>query len=188
MRRKLGILCMTVGILLMATVATAILREQWQEMQTEQASARALEQVQAEILDDSSEANAAAEKKTPYMGYVSIPALDLYLPVMADWSEANLNTAPSRYAGSIAENNLVIAGHNYRRQFRKLLWIEEGTDVLFTDMNGTTYAYTVAYTESLGPRQIDMMTESSDSWELTMFTCTVGGSRRWAVRCVYADK
>ncbi len=188
MRRKLGILCMTAGVLLMAAMAAVVLREQWQETQTEKASAHALEQVQAELLDASSEPDADAAEETPYMGYVSIPALDLNLPVMADWDEANLNTAPSRYAGSIAENDLVIAGHNYRRQFRKLLWIEEGTKVLFTDMNGNTYVYTVAYAESLGPRQVDMMTRASDSWDLTLFTCTVGGSRRWAVRCVYADK
>ena len=184
MRRKLGILCMTAGVLLMAAVAAVVLREQWQEMQTEKASAQALEQVQTEMADGSSD----TANETPYMGYLSIPALDLYLPVMAEWNEANLNTAPNRYAGSIAENNLVIAGHNYRRQFRKLLWIEEKTKVLFTDMNGNTYVYTVAYAESLGPRQVDMMTEASDSWDLTLFTCTVGGSRRWAVRCVYADK
>ena len=39
----------------------------------------------------------------------------------------------------------------------------------------------------LEPTQIEKMTtktEDSDAWDLTLFTCTTGGSARCAVRCV----
>lgn len=41
--------------------------------------------------------------------------------------------------------------------------------------------------ENLQPTQIEEMTEKteeSDEWDLTLFTCTTGGSARCAVRCV----
>ena len=43
------------------------------------------------------------------------------------------------------------------------------------------------HVENLQPTQIEEMTEKteeSDEWDLTLFTCTTGGSARCAVRCV----
>ena len=68
-----------------------------------------------------------------YIGWISIPSISLELPVMAQWSEEGLKTAPGRYAGSPSEDNLVIAGHNYRRHFSPIKWLEPGTEVCFTD-------------------------------------------------------
>ena len=47
-----------------------------------------------------------------YVGYLSIPALGLELPVMADWSYKRLRTAPCRYSGSTKTDDLVILAHN----------------------------------------------------------------------------
>lgn len=52
-----------------------------------------------------------------YIGYISIPALGMELPVMSDWSYPQLNISPCRYAGSTKTDDLVIAGHNYTRHF-----------------------------------------------------------------------
>ena len=36
-----------------------------------------------------------------YVGYVSLPTLDLELPVMSEWSYPNMKIAPCRYWGSV---------------------------------------------------------------------------------------
>ena len=65
--------------------------------------------------------------------------------------------------------------------------LTEGAQVYFTDMDGMRWTYEVSYVENLQPTQIEEMTEKteeSDEWDLTLFTCTTGGSARCAVRCV----
>ncbi len=52
-----------------------------------------------------------------YIGVLTIPSLDLSLPVMEDWDDEKLKISPCRYAGSLYQKNLVIAGHNYQRHF-----------------------------------------------------------------------
>ncbi len=36
-----------------------------------------------------------------YLGYISIPAIGIELPVLSEWSYANLKIAPCRYEGKI---------------------------------------------------------------------------------------
>jgi sortase A len=64
-----------------------------------------------------------------YIGYLSIPALDLELPVMSSWDEERLKIAPCRHFGSTWNDNLVIAGHNYKRHFGFLSKLERGDGV-----------------------------------------------------------
>lgn len=116
-----------------------------------------------------------------YLGYVSMPVLNLELPVYAEWDDARLQSAPCRYAGSIAGGALVIGAHNYDRHFGGISKLAEGDVVLLTDGNGTTHRYTVAESEILPPDAVDEM--KSDEWELTLFTCTYGGQNRVTVRC-----
>ena len=55
------------------------------------------------------------------------------------------------------------------------------TDVTITDVDGHIFAYEVISLESLMPTAVEEM-ESGD-WDLTLFTCTVGGRTRVVVRC-----
>ena len=48
----------------------------------------------------------------PYIGIIYIPELNLTLPVMENWSDAGLKTAPCRYQGNVYTDDLIIAGHN----------------------------------------------------------------------------
>ena len=125
-----------------------------------------------------------------YIGWISIPSISLELPVMAQWSEEGLKTAPGRYAGSLAEDNLVIAGHNYRRHFSPIKWLDPGTEVLFTDAEERVRYYEIEETEELLPDQVDAMITKTekDTWNLTLFTCTTSGQARCAVRCRRIDK
>ncbi len=116
-----------------------------------------------------------------YIGTLRIPALELNLPIISRWSYANLRFAPCRYAGSAYLDNLVIAGHNYQGHFGALKDLEQGDAVSFTDMDGNTFYYEVAALETLAPTDIEGMV--SGAYDLTLFTCTVGGASRVTVRC-----
>ena len=48
-----------------------------------------------------------------YIGVLTIPAIDLQLPVITSWSYELLQLAPCRFFGSAYTDDLIIAGHNY---------------------------------------------------------------------------
>ena len=120
-----------------------------------------------------------------YIGVLDIPALELSLPIISEWSYDALQIAPCRYSGSAYLDNLVIAGHNYRSHFASLPQLQPGDTVTFTDMDGNVFSYEVSSLETLSPYAISDMT--SGDWDLTLFTCTVGGQSRLAIRCDQAE-
>ncbi len=120
-----------------------------------------------------------------YIGYLSLPALGLSLPVMSDCDDTRLKISPCRYSGSVQSNDLVIAGHNYTSHFGRLGSLEIGDQVVFTDAEGKAFSYTVAEMEQLGADDVEEMKNSV--WDLTLFTCTVSGKARVTVRCKAAE-
>jgi len=116
-----------------------------------------------------------------YIATITIPALGLEIPVISEWSYPALRVAPCRYTGSAYLDNLVIAAHNYQSHFGRLDELQEGEQVLLTDSDGNVFTYQVAYREVLMPTAIEEMTQGD--WDLTLFTCTVGGKSRVTVRC-----
>lgn len=117
-----------------------------------------------------------------YIGVLEIPALGRTLPVMADWDYPSLRIAPCRYEGSLADGDLIIAAHNYESHFGRLATLREGDRVLFTDVSGNVTRYAVSSLESLDGYDVDGM--RAGEWDLTLYTCTVGGARRVTARCV----
>ena len=120
-----------------------------------------------------------------YIGFLEIPALGLRLPVMNDWSYPNLKISPCRYTGSVYENNMVVAAHNYSSHFGNLNQLQTGDSIRFIDMDENHYYYTVDETEIVMPTEIEQMI--TGDWDLTLFTCTIGGRTRVAVRCTMQD-
>lgn len=116
-----------------------------------------------------------------YIAVLKIPAFDLALPVLSQWSYPNLRIAPCRYQGSAYTDDLVIAAHNYTSHFGNLKNLQEGDTVILTDMDDNVFTYKVALRETLMPTAVEEM--SSGDWDLTLFTCTLGGSYRVTVRC-----
>lgn len=121
-----------------------------------------------------------------YIGILSIPSLGLELPVISEWSYSRLKIAPCRYSGSAYSGNLIIAAHNYRSHFGSLRNLEEGSDVIFTDVDGNIFTYTVMVREILMSTDVQEM--EGGGWDLTLFTCTAGGQNRVTVRCVRKEK
>ena len=120
-----------------------------------------------------------------HIGVLTIPALELELPVLSQWDYTNLRIAPCRYEGSVYNGSLILCAHNYSSHFGRLKSLREGDVVQFTDMDDNVYTYQVVGLETLSPTDVEGM-ESGD-WDLTLFTCTVGGQSRVTVRLERTD-
>jgi sortase A len=121
-----------------------------------------------------------------YVGVVAIPALNVELPVLADWSYKKLKVAPCHYFGSYYETDFVIAAHNYPTHFGRLPELQPGDLILFTDISGDVHGYEVVLLETLpGNAAKEMITSGFD---LSLYTCTPGGASRVTVRCKAVGK
>lgn len=116
-----------------------------------------------------------------YIGCLSLPTLGLELPVMADWDYDRLRLAPCRQFGSTKSDDLVIAGHNYRRHFGKLKELRTGDLVAFTDLEGEIITYEVGGVDILPAAAVEDVKDSG--WDLVLYTCTYGGQTRLTVFC-----
>lgn len=116
-----------------------------------------------------------------YVGYLSIPSLELELGVCKNLDYDNLKVSPCLYHGSAYTDDLVISGHNYDRHFGKLSSLHPGDEITFTDIDGNVFRYRVALIEVLESDAVEEMTDSG--FALSLFTCTVGGAARVTVRC-----
>ena len=130
---------------------------------------------------------------TGYIGIITIPSANLDLPVAYDWDYEKLKVSPCRYAGSFYTNDIVICAHDYGSHFRAIRSLGIGDKVIFKSMDGTRYEYVVTNVETVGPTAIEHMITSRGEnnakfWDLTLFTCNVGGMTRCAVRCERVDK
>ena len=116
-----------------------------------------------------------------YIGYLQIPDLGLSLPVMSDWSNAKLQISPCRFSGSLRGENMVIMAHNYRSHFGYLAKLTEGSQVIFTDMDGLTWNYEVVAKDILPANAVEEMT--AGEYDLTLFTCATNRTHRITIRC-----
>jgi len=205
MKQKIGKICMALGALLILASAGLLAYNKWDAARADKASQQVLGELEDTLTKTIEEKTKADEvvlqpeldptqpmtevelEGWNYIGYLSIPSIGLNLPVMSEWSYAGLKVAPGRYSGSTYADNMVVCAHNYAKHFSPIKWLAEGAEVYFTDMDGMRWSYEVSVVETIQPTQIEKMTEKtedSENWDLTLFTCTTGGSARCAVRCV----
>lgn len=205
MKQKIGKICMVLGALLILASLGLLAYNKWDAARADKAAQTALGELENTLTRTIEEKNKAddvvlqpeLDPDQPmteveldgwnYIGYLSIPSIGLNLPVMSEWSYAGLKIAPGRYSGSTYADNMVVCAHNYAKHFSPIKWLAEGAEVYFTDMDGMRWSYEVSAVETIQPTQIEKMTEKtedSENWDLTLFTCTTGGSARCAVRCV----
>ena len=120
-----------------------------------------------------------------YVGFLDVPVLGLTLPVIGgEWTETKMKKAPCLYEGSVYMKNMVIVGHNYRSHFSKLKKLEMGTEISFTDAEGNRFDYILEWVEIIEESNVEAMSAGSETWDLTLFTCTYGGEERYTLRCV----
>lgn len=140
------------------------------------------EKENTEMLYSEMEMPAVEFEGNRYIGLLQIPALDLRLPIMEDWSYEKLRTAPCRYSGSIYQDDMIIAGHNYKAHFSNVKTLPIGTQLTYTDAAGNVFSYYIGWMEIIGGKDREKMMEGD--WDLTLFTCTYGGKSRCAIRCI----
>jgi sortase A len=123
-----------------------------------------------------------------YCGYITLPALDIELPVMNDFDMSYLKRAPCRYSGSARTNDLIIAAHNYSSHFGRIGSLSSGDIIVFTDTSGRKYNYTVSFTEQIdGDDGERMHSGAGIEWSLTLFSCDLSGRNRVTVRAEKQD-
>lgn len=196
MKRKAAILLMITGVLLIGISALLLLYNNYENTLAEKNAEILLEEVRLNIaeneLTDKVSDPFDEEMKIKvidgygYIGYLSIPAIDVDLPVMSEWDYERLKISPCRYFGSTKTDNLVIAAHNYESHFGNLGNLTEGDSVIFTDMESVKHRYKVRSVELLEPTDVDKVKNSGD--DLILYTCTYSRVKRITVRCSYAEK
>ena len=198
MPRKAGIVFVLAGTVLILSALSLFLYNRNEDAQAGQEAENLLGQVQSVLeekkdqVPEAPEETEAQEERNPempvaeidgygYVGYVSIPDLELELPVMSEWDYKRLKSAPCRQFGSSRTDDLVIAAHNYQNHFGRLSALENGDEVFFTDMDGIVNAYEVVRVDTLAPTAVDAVQNSGNA--LVLYTCTYGGKTRVTVFC-----
>ena len=203
MRKGFGVCCIILGMCCLIASVGLIAYNHWEEENAQSASEDLLQDIRENIPDktydeplpDEDEGVESVEIPTEIpqemltaqvdgydcIGVLSIPVLELELPVLTDWSYAKLKIAPCRYYGSCYEKNFVIAAHNYQSHFGRLSELQPKDLILFTDISGTVYCYEVALLETLPANATEEMITSG--FDLSLYTCTPGGASRVTVRC-----
>lgn len=195
MKRKVAVALMSVGVFFISIALGVLIYNNRENKKAKESSAVLMESILQNLAENESEdiiIDPFDEEMRikeidgyGYIGYLSIPALNLDLPVMSDWDYDRLKISPCRYYGSTKTDNLVIAAHNYRFHFGYLGNLKPGDTIVFTDMDSETEYYKVDSVELLMPTDVDKVKDSGD--DLILYTCTYGGAKRITVRCSYAE-
>ena len=203
MRKGIGIGCVVLGVMCLLMAVGFVVSNSREAQNAEMASQTLLEElrgkmegaaqyepgqpeytaeeVPAESLTVPREMATVPAGDYDSIGILSIPVLELELPVLTDWSYAKLKKAPCHYYGSCYEPNFVIAAHNYPSHFGRLSQLQPGDLIVFTNAVGEIYCYEVVLLETLLPSATEEMITSG--FDLSLYTCTPGGSNRVTVRC-----
>ena len=194
-KRRPGTILFALGALMLLAALLLVLYNLWDDWRAGRETAALLTQIEVEtpaasvteqqipdyVLDPTRDMPTVELDGEEYIGTLEIPALGLSLPVMSEWSYPRLKIAPCRYVGTAYQPGFVIAAHNYTSHFGRLKELTEGDSVTFTDADGNVFTYRVAAVEVLAHTAVEDMV--SDEWDLSLFTCTIGGQTRLTVRC-----
>ncbi len=195
MRKRIAVIFMTLGVLFICFAMGLLIYNNYENKKAQESSDVLVDSIRSSIAENElkdiiidpfdEEMKVTEIDGYGYIGYLSIPALNLDLPVMSEWDYGRLKISPCRYYGSTKTDNLVIAAHNYRLHFGYLGKLKPGDDVVFTDMESETRRYKVDSVELLLPTDAHKVKDSGDA--LILYTCTYGGAKRITVRCSYAE-
>lgn len=114
-----------------------------------------------------------------YIGLLSIPQLDLTLPVAQVYSEAAMNYTPCVYTGTIEGQDLIIGAHNYKVHFGSINQLNIGDEISLQDALGTVHKFTLLSQEIIDGDSSSALIEGD--WDLTLFTCVYGDNTKRVV-------
>ena len=190
MKAKRGAVWINAGLLLIAAALFLSAYNEWESHEARDSARQVIAQLCDELPTEAGEPTTLPDvrREMPvktingrdYIGVLSIPSLELELPVISQWDYPALKVAPCRYSGSLYQDNLIICAHNYASHFGKLKELQPGDIVLFTDMDEHVVTFQMVERETLNPMDAEGM-EAGD-WDLTLFTCTIDGQTRVTIR------
>lgn len=190
MKAKRGAVWINAGLLLIAAALFLSAYNEWESHEARDSARQVIAQLCDALPTEAGEPTTLPDvrREMPvktingrdYIGVLSIPSLELELPVISQWDYPALKVAPCRYSGSLYQDNLIICAHNYASHFGKLKELQPGDIVLFTDMDEHVVTFQVVERETLNPMDAEGM-EAGD-WDLTLFTCTIDGQTRVTIR------
>lgn len=102
-----------------------------------------------------------------YCAMLEVPAFGLKLPVAAQWSRVDAAEHPCRFCGNIYDGSLVIGGSDLKGQFDFLDSINDGAEVLLTDMTGAVFSLRVERVERSDSAEGEKLAQSDA--RLTLF-------------------
>ena len=194
MRKRMGVLCICLGVACLLSSVGFIAYNRWEDKTAAATAQSLLEDVQSLIHEKQpeqplpndteilpAEMATVAVENYDCIGILSVPVLDLELPVLSEWSYAKLKKAPCHYYGTCYEENFVIAAHNYKSHFGRLSELQAGDLIVFTDAYGVDHHYEVVLLETLPKEATKEMI--AGGFDLSLYTCTTGGNSRVTVRC-----
>lgn len=190
---KLGKRLIKTGILLIIVSLALITHNNYEEINAGKKSKLVLEEIKNNIIEEDNNItqtivdNPTNKTETTnvngydYIGTITIPTLNLELPIMSEYDYDKLKISPCRYYGNINTNDLIICAHSYKTHFKYLNKLKQKDLVIITDINGNNYIYEVVTIEVLKPNQVSEMI--NNDYDLTLYTCTNDGQNRITVRC-----
>ena len=153
---KLGKIFIILGLVLIKISLTLLIVNYYQDYTSGKKSSEALtifkDNLEKEIKEESNLEIGEYENKEmevtningiDYLGSLTIPNINLELPIISEYDTHKLNVAPCRYYGSIYTNDLIICGHSYKTHFKELINLNQGNIIIFTDVHGKKYYYEV---------------------------------------------
>lgn len=189
---KIGKIFIIVGLFLITLSISIIINNRYDEYNAGIKSQEVLDTLKENYNEDNLKVvntitNEIKDMKTTnidgydYIGWITIPSLNLELPIMSEHDYTRLSIAPCRYYGSIYTNDLIICAHSYETHFKNIDKLNQNDLIIITDINGNIYKYEVLEIEILNPKEVSKMIDNN--FDLTLYTCTNDGLNRITVRC-----
>ena len=173
---------MTAGVVLVLAALLLFFHNRIEDKKAGENAEKTLQQLEDAMTErEAKDETDATPAPDDYIGYLDFPGYGLTMPVAATWSFPALEISPCRHTGSVYNDNLVVAGHNYNTHFGVLFELQLGDIVTFTDVDGNAFTYTVRELTSVSPDDSDAV--MNRGYALTLYTCNWDTTERVTVFC-----
>jgi sortase A len=117
---KRGTIFIRIGLLLVVAALFLVVYNYYEDCKASLSVVNVLEQLEinddVELVTDIGMPEMEVDGYT-YIGKLTIPSLELELPIINQWDYDALKVAPCRYSGAVLTDNLIILAHNYSSHF-----------------------------------------------------------------------
>ena len=150
MKKRTNQLCVLMGICLLVVAALVLILWQWSIHKSQQEATKYVQIIHTSIPEPQGAPLEERRDNTmsvlsingkDFVGILEMPQFGSVLPVCADWGE--VSKYPCRLDGSIYARTMQIGGTSQKGQYDFYREISVGDTVIFTDVEGNRYTYTV---------------------------------------------